>query len=51
VLQGSVVQLQGDSLLARVVAQNQAPLALYIDLNFENRTDTVTGTLHARRPQ
>lgn len=51
VLQGSVVQLRGDSLLARVTAQNQAPLTLYINLNIDNQTGTVTGTLRAKGPR
>ncbi len=51
VLQGSVVQLQGDSLLARVAGQNQAPLSLYINLNIDNQTGTVTGTLRAKGPR
>ena len=45
VWQGTVTQLQGDALAARVAGGAPSPLNLIINLNIDNAAGTVTGTL------
>jgi len=48
VMQGTVTQLQGQALEARVTGGSPSPIYLVINLSINNQAGTVTGTMHAQ---
>jgi hypothetical protein len=48
VMQGKVIQLQGQALEAKVRRGSPSPIFLVVNLNIDNQAGTVTGTMHAQ---
>jgi hypothetical protein len=48
VRQGTVTQLQGQALAAKVSGGSPSPIYLIVNLNINNQAGTVTGTMHAQ---